>query len=340
MRIEIAAFTDRGEALAGELAGNLRNDGDRANVSRCGRALPLRQWAADRFARADALIFVGSIGIAVRAVSPFLASKTSDPAVVVVDDHGRFAVALLSGHLGGANELAERVAVLIGAVPVVTTATDNAGVFQVDVWAKKAGLAIANPERIKNVSAKLLAGQSVGLRSAFPVAGVLPPGVVLRDGDADIVVDVRTSPAPEGLRLVPPAVVLGVGCRKNVGAETIDAAFESFRRAAGIFPSAFAKVCSADLKKDEPGLRAFCEKRSLPFETFSSDALAALAGEFTASDFVASVAGVDNVCERSAVAGSGGGELAVRKRVNGGVAMAAAVRAYTVSFNPSDGEGE
>ena len=339
MRIELACFTERGRDLGTRLVQKLGEGGDAARLERCGAGgVPLRQWIAERFRDADALIFVGAAGIAVRAVAPEIVSKTSDPAVVVVDDCGRFAVALLSGHIGGANALAKRIADLIGAVSVITTATDGNGVFAIDTWAKRNGLAIRNPERIKAVSAKLLAGERVAVRSAFPIAGAPPPGLVLTQGDCDVLVDISQTVDSAALFLIPPVAILGLGCRKGTASETIERAFEAFCKTSDLCPEAFAKVCSIDLKKEEPGLLAFCEKHSLPLETFTAGELAKVDGDFSASAFVQAVTGVDNVCERSAVFG-GGGSLLIGRTVIDGVTMAAAVREYAVNFG-DDGDGE
>lgn len=113
------AFTDTGFALAKRLAATLPG-----SVARCGQdGTSLAEWTGAQFVQSDALIFVGAAGIAVRAIAPHCKSKTTDPAVVVVDECGRFAVPILSGHLGGANDLARAIAAVCGAVPVITTAT-------------------------------------------------------------------------------------------------------------------------------------------------------------------------------------------------------------------------
>ena len=126
------AFTETGLALAKRLSAALPG-----SVARCGQdGVSLAEWASAQFVQSDALIFVGAAGIAVRAIAPHCKSKTTDPAVVVVDECGRFAVPILSGHLGGANDLARAIATVCGAVPVITTATDAHGIFAVDEWAK------------------------------------------------------------------------------------------------------------------------------------------------------------------------------------------------------------
>ena len=137
------AFTEKGMALAHRLARALPG-----SVSRCGAGgVRLAEWTSTQFAQADALIFVGAAGIAVRAIAPHCKSKATDPAVVVLDECGRFAVPLLSGHLGGANALARALAEACGAIPVITTATDANGVFAVDEWAKAQGCAGAGADQ-------------------------------------------------------------------------------------------------------------------------------------------------------------------------------------------------
>ena len=333
MRIEIACFTARGETLGNALLRGLEARGDAVALTRCGRdGESVGEWARRNFTDADALLFVGAVGIAVRAVAPFVVSKTSDPAVVVVDETGKFVVPVLSGHIGGANRLAEFVAGMVGATAVVTTATDLNRVFAADSWAAEKGYAILNPRAIKTVSSRLLNGEPVRMRCAFPVRGGVPEGVILADGDdVDVTVDVRPPPAG-ALGIVPPALTLGVGCRRGATEEDIAACFGVLRDNGGWASEAFGGVYSIDVKRDEPGLIAFAGKMGLPFVTFDAASLAEVVGDFAGSEFVTKTVGVDNVCERSAVLGSGGGKLVTGKTVWNGVAMAAALGEVTIDF--------
>ena len=204
------AFTAKGEALARRLAEALPG-----SVSRCGGDVTLKGWTAEHFAQDEALIFVGAVGIAVRAIAPHCRSKAADPAVVVVDEGGNFAVPLLSGHLGGANALARALAKACGAVPVITTATDVNGLFAVDLWAKAQNCAVLEPERIKRVSGALLAGQTVRYWSPWPVAGEPPAGVEKTDAPEAADFALTLTPQGEALHLVPRIGVLGVGCRRR-----------------------------------------------------------------------------------------------------------------------------
>ena len=324
----------------------------------------LRAWTALAWEASDALLFVGAAGIAVRAIAPHVASKASDSAVVAIDEAGRFAVPLLSGHLGGANELAQTVARVAGAIPVITTATDVRGVWAVDTWARRAGLAVSNPEAIKRVSARLLSGGRVALYSDMPISGQPPEGVDIASdrARADIVVSpfaganagasvcaadttgvvvpagetgkpagVRAqAPAPEPLRLVVPCIVAGIGCRRGACAEAIEEAFLLACGQAGISPSAVLEAATIDVKAHEEGLLAFCRARNIPLATYSAKELSQVEGSVSPSDFVRATVGVDNVCERAALAD--GGKLIFPKLAHGGVTVAFSKVTIELSF--------
>ena len=332
MKVGIIAFSEKGLLLGKKLMGYFNSIGSHASITRCKNGA-LETWAAAHFVSDDALIFIGSAGIAVRAVAPYLKSKLSDPAVVAIDELGAYCIPLLSGHIGGANELALEIARLLKAVPIVTTATDCNGVFSVDTWAKKQGFAIINPEGIKGISSRLLAGGTVRLNSKFPVEDTPPAGIELTDGPGDILVTWRTRGEADVLRLVPPVVTLGVGCKKGVDTEALEAAFLLALAKANCHSAAVKQVCSIDLKANEPGLLEFCRRHSFSFQTFSASSLADVSGEFSSSAFVRSVTGVDNVCERSAILGSGEkGRLLTHKNAAYGVTTALAIEPYVIRF--------
>ncbi|MBO4365861.1 MAG: hypothetical protein J5804_06180, partial [Eggerthellaceae bacterium] len=170
-RVGLIAFTRQGCLLAAHLAEQLGDFGymsraygperfaEECDVLSYGR---LASWTAEHFASDDALVFVGASGIAVRAIAPHVRDKFSDPAVVSVDEAGRFAVSLLSGHVGGANSLARFIAATTGGQAVVSTATDVNGLFAVDEWAMRHGMVIVERVLAKQVSARLLEGAPVG----------------------------------------------------------------------------------------------------------------------------------------------------------------------------------
>ena len=327
--IAYLSFTERGRALAEKLRAAL---GGEAACTRDG--VRLKDWTASHFPTARALVYVGAAGIAVRAVAPHLASKTSDPAVIAVDESGQFAIPLASGHLGGANALAREIARVTGGAAAVTTATDVSGVFAVDEWARTQGCAVANAARIKEVSGKLLAGELITVRSAYPIDGEAPAGVALADTDApDVWVDIRPY---DGLTVVPRTLTLGVGCRRGIARETLEARFTAFCARCGVLPEAVVAAATIDLKADEAGLLAFCANHGWKLQTYTAAELSAVRGTFTASDFVAETTGVDNVCERAAALSSGGALLA-RKFAGDGVTFALAEQPIRLNWGEDNG---
>lgn len=316
------AFTDKGFALAQRLAQALGGTADRS-----GQPLSLQAWTQAHFATDRALLYVGAAGIAVRAVAPWLQSKTTDPAVVVVDECARFAIPLVSGHLGGANDLARRVAELCGAQAVITTATDRNDVFAVDEWARCQHCAVLHPDCIRKVSGALLAGKTVRLKTEYPITGIPPQGVEVVQGPAyDIYLGY--APQPDSvLWLVPRRIVLGIGCRKGTAAESLEQLFQS----SGILPQAVCAVASIDLKAEEAGLLAFCQRHDWPLQVYSAAELAQVQGNFSGSAFVEKTTGVDNVCERAAVRCSGG-TLLCPKKAAAGVTLAAACKPLNLDW--------
>lgn len=292
---------------------------------------PSQNFYGEQFAWADALIFVGSCGIAVREIAPHLADKRSDPAVLAVDELSQYVIPLLSGHIGGANELALRLAKALGSLPVITTATDINKRFSVDAWAARRGYVIGNISAAKAVSAAILE-RDVPLLSDFALASPLPAGVIAGEwGEVGVYVGYRKkTPFDRTLQIVPRALHVGVGCRRGTGAEAILAAVGSALDENGLDERAVKIVASIDLKKDEPGLLSACESSKWPLAFYTARELSQVRGEFTASDFVASVTGVDNVCERAALLNAS--ELIVRKTILNGVTVAVAAENVEVSF--------
>ena len=324
MNLYYLAFSARGLALAQKLADALGGQ-----ALRCGGPVTLAGWTAEHFRPGAGLVYIGACGIAVRAVAPHLVSKTADPAVVAVDEQGRFAVPLASGHLGGANALARAIAGVCGAAPVLTAATDAGGFFPVDDWARAQGCAVVNPERIKAVSGRVIAGAPLRLRSDWPIAGDPPPGVEPADPSAPCDAALTLAdPGPGVLWLAPRVLALGVGCRRGASADALEAALDRLRKETGLPVQAVCLVCTIHRKAGEPGLLAFCAAHGWPLRSFSAERLGAVRGEFSASAFVARTVGVDNVCERAAVLGAEGGPLLIPKQAGGGVTLALAAKAF------------
>ncbi len=316
-------------------------------VVKC-RALPERNEAGslaeitgEWFEKADALIFICAAGIAVRSIAPYIRHKSSDPAVLVIDETGKFCISLLSGHTGGANALSERAAGLLkerGTVPVITTATDREGRFAADEFAGRNHLAVTDYSLAKEISVRILQGEAIGFTSELPTEGKLPEE--LRAGSKmkiGILVSGRIPKTPvyeKTLQLVPKVFCVGIGCKRNTPEEKIEQAIHLCFQENHLLQDGIRCLASIDLKKQEKGIMAWCEKRKIPFFTYSAEELKRVEGEFTASEFVEEVTGVENVCERSAVLGAGEGKdpekedrtdcLIVRKKCYHGVTVAVA----------------
>lgn len=344
-------FTLTGCHTGEKLKKNLEKEGHAVSLATKSMYLPesikesTKEWAGMQFPVSDGIIFIGAAGIAVRSIAPYVQSKKSDPAVVVVDECGRFVISLLSGHLGGANALAHQAAKILNAIPVVTTATDLQGKFAVDVFAKKNNCHIFRMKEAKEVSAALLAGEKVGFYSEFPWEGKLPEGLVLYEEDQAIrpsvgiavTIHKDCSPFEKTTHVVPPAVTLGMGCRKNKEAEAIEKAALSCLEEMKIYPAAVGHLASIDIKKEEPGLLALAQKMKIPFWTFSGEELLKVKGDFTGSSFVSQTVGVDNVCERSALKAaqelsSANSRLIQRKKAQAGVTTALALGEWRICF--------
>ena len=338
MKAALISLTEKGRALSAKIAEN-------AAFLECRRFCfhkhsdpaasdfySISQLTAEIFSGYEALIFICACGIAVRSVAPHVRSKTTDPAVVVIDDCGKFVIPVLSGHLGGANELSRRLAELIGAQPVITTATDTGSHFSPDSFASANGLIITDMSAAKAAASAVLDGERIGLVSEYDCINV--PEEVSSGADHRIGIFVGSAhrePFPVTLRLVPRNVVLGIGCKRGTDCETIERTVLAALKSAGIEMERVCGVATIDLKKDEEGLLRFCKNHGLELNTFSAEELMSTGGDFSSSEFVKSVTGADNVCERSAVLLSGG-RLIMGKTAANGVTAAAAEKPLILDF--------
>lgn len=359
-QVSILSFSEQGQFLAKQIVTWVESHGAVAQAQRCPDG-GLQAWTAEHFEQSSALIFVGASGIAVRAISPYLHAKTIDPAVLVVDETGQFVIPLVSGHLGGANQLAEELAEALKATAVVTTATDRCQLWAVDNWTRAYGYHILNPEAIKRVSSRILAGQGVKIYSDFPIKGKLPLCLTeTKDpSEADIYVSWKDaggqgrafvpndcispcSPArevrvqapmkPSCLRILVPSVVVGVGCQKGVPAALVSQAIEKALDRMDCNPLALCGLASIDLKAKEAGILEANEFWNLPYVTFTADQLKNVPGDFHHSDFVEKITGVDNVAERAAVLAAKQGQLIQPRLAGEGVTVALALKKVTLTF--------
>lgn len=322
----------------------------------------LNQWVRTQFANNNAIIFIGAVGIAVRSIAKCVDNKLSDSPVIVIDEKGDFVIPILSGHVGGANEIALMLAELLDACPVITTATDKNNAWAADVFAKKNKLNILNKDRIKTVNAKSLEGKKIKLilpketeldlkfdENIFDIMrkDILPENDEEDKADeadmadnADVIVlnrsgknidsilnDIEKNYDNIPLILSPKEYIIGIGCKKNKTVLEIEKAIMDSLDNNNLSVNSIAYLASIDLKKDEQGILDFADRNKIEFVTFSCEELASEDGTFEESEFVKEKTGVGNVCERAAIrACIYGGSLIQMKTVYDGITIAIAKR--------------
>lgn len=372
MRVAVVALTGGGAATAARLASRL--PGSNLNGDRSGAASRYRveqvkvflpeklrsgNFAADyydcptgellrrTFHDFQGLVLIMAAGIAVRSLAPLLQGKERDPAVVVMDERGQFAVSLLSGHLGGANDLARAVASVLGAVPVITTSTDVRGHLAVDVLARDLGVKLEPVKQLVAVNSAIARGSRIMLISQIP----LPLGkdhqlwqdscwqvdisredlwlraeAALAKGAIPVLLTCKQGP-DRFLYLRPLSIVAGVGCRKGIAADEILKAVRDAFSLAGISPLSLRKTVSIEAKAHEEGiLRAAAELR-VETEFYPAETLSKILSQhqgLAQSEFVNTQMGVGGVCEPASLAGCRQGKLILGKQANQGVTVALA----------------
>ncbi|MGY0066533.1 precorrin-3B C(17)-methyltransferase [Streptomyces sp. QTS137] len=256
------------------------------------------------FAQCERIVCFLATGAVVRLVAPLLEDKTSDPGVVCVDEAGRFAVSLVGGHGGGANELAREVAGVLGAEPVVTTATDAVGLAGLDTL----GLPVEGD--VAAVSRALLDGEAVALRA--DVTWPLPPLPLAGEGAYTVrLTDRVVGPRAGEVVLRPPTLVVGVGASKGAPADEVLALVEGALRDAGLSAASLARLATVDAKAGEPGIVETARLLEVPLVTYAAEELARVDVP-NPSDAPLAAVGTPSVAEAAALAG--GGELLVPKR--------------------------
>lgn len=327
MNIAIVTVTHNGQEVAKRILENSRND--KLQFTHC----ELKNTDCGLlFKNYEGIIFVCACGIAVRKIAPYIRSKVTDPAVIVIDEQGKFVISLLSGHLGGANVLAKRIAESIGAIPVITTATDIGGKFSPDSFAKANHLVILEMAVAKAIASRMVEGEKIALSSDYPYSN--RPEQFFDDTLTDIGIcisaDKNRMPFAKTLHLIPKNIVLGVGCKKNTASDV----FENFiLQKFSEYNLSLFRICeivSVDLKRNEKALQEFSEKYRIPLKFYSAEELQKVKGSFEHSEFVLQTTGVDNVCERSAL--YYGGKLLISKQCGNGVTLAVGEKDVTIDF--------
>jgi cobalt-precorrin 5A hydrolase len=329
-RALVEALGDAADLFVSEKMKSLAPPGARAFP------LPMGPLLADTFAAYDCHVFIISVGAVVRMVAPLLVNKKVDPAVVCVDDAARFAICVLSGHVGRGNAFTDRVAGILGATSVVTTASDAIGTLTVDILGRELGWALDDPDRhvtrgcaaVVN-AAPVLVVQETGEPHFWPLARALPEGVryaTSLDGvdprawEILLVVsdrDVRRShPAhwENAIVLRPKSLVLGLGCDRGATTEMVARGVDAMLAASGLSARAVKGIATIDKKADEVALLALSEARGWPLVTYTAEELDRTPGIENPSDTVLRFVGTRGVAEPAALRAAGAAKLVVPKQ--------------------------
>ncbi|MFH1650515.1 MAG: precorrin-3B C(17)-methyltransferase [Chloroflexota bacterium] len=320
----------------------------------------VKDVVTDIFRRYRNMVLIMATGSAVRLLADEVRDKHHDPAVVTVDDAGTFAISLLSGHIGGANALAEKVALLLDAQPVITTASDVGGTIAMDLLGREFGWKIEDDSRLTLASAALVNGEPVGVYQDagepdwWHRADPLPDNITvyptlegLQKTDSAVAVLITDRLLDEtllhslpDLTLIyrPKSLVLGIGCNRGTTSEAIEAAVVQALSDNELSPKCIRAIATIDLKKDEAGLLEFARAWGLPVEYHAREALRETGFPSAPSAAALRHAGTPSVCEAAALLSSRASGLLVPK-AGFGRAVTVAVARYSFAGSPQTGKG-
>lgn len=333
MRLAVISFTNAGKELGEKLARVMDGDHEVELFHKGMWEGSLDRLVARLWEEFDGIIFISAAGIASRLIAPHLRNKLVDPAVICMDDTGRFAIPILSGHYGGANEMARQIAASTGASPVITTATDNRGIQAPDMFAKDNGYVVENPESLARITSMMVNGEPVGFYGEFgpsieygelvhlngeDLKNCMLPGVIAVSNRLGIEI-----PGIPNLVLRPPNINLGLGCRKEVsGGRIIDFIYEVLSEE-GLSPLSVGNIGTIELKRNEPGIIEAAEHFGCGLKIFSGEDISKVQDMFMKSDFVKNTVGVNSVSAPAAYLM--GGNLIREKAVKNGITLSVSV---------------
>lgn len=319
MKLAVYSFTDAGRTIAEKLRA----------LSDCTICFSGPKHLAEDFTSMDGLVFISASGIAVRLIAPLIQSKHTDPAVIVLDDAGRFTISLLSGHLGGANALAEKIADLLGNTAVITTASDNRGMEGLDLFAQRAGLFVDDYDQLKRVMTYLVNGKRVALYSEiadepFGIRFIKMSDFESEDIDYWLIISVKKIKTKKpACFLIPKRLYVGVGCKKNTPVLAVRSAIEAACHQTGVDCRGIAQIATIELKKNEAAIIDAANFFHCALHIYSNEKVNGIElADEDKSDFVFKTAGVYAVSLPCAKLS--GGKLLVKKFIRDGVTVSIA----------------
>ena len=269
----------------------------------------------EKFSQYDGHIFIMASGIVIRKIANLIGTKDKDPAVLLIDEGKHFVISLLSGHLGGANELTYSLANILKLVPVITTSSDVTGKIAVDTISQKINAELEDLKSAKDVTSLIVNGQKVNI--------LLPKNVKVSDkNSADGFILVSNKKNIEYTRIYPKNLILGIGCKKDTKAEDILSAIENCLDKNNLDIKSVKKIATVDVKENEQGLINAAKFLNLDLEIVSRDKIKKIQNQFEGSDFVEKTIGVRAVSEPVALLSSAGnGKFLVMKEIYNGITI-------------------
>lgn len=325
--IGIISVTEKGDILAKQLSkalnGNLYLKVEIEDFK-------LSKVTEEAMGKHKGVIFISSTGIAVRAIAPYLKGKDKDPGVVVVDVSNNYSISLISGHIGGANDLALEVSKILNNTPIITTATDNLGVVAPDMIAMKNSLVIESLKKAKTIAMLLVNGEVIGFKDDRNLIDI-PRGYKKLENIEENSVWITNKVMSENnlnndkldsnkiLRLIRKDIVLGIGCRRGIESERLEEFVMKILHENNIDPRSVLKIGSIDVKKDEKAIKDLKDRLECEFKTFSKDEILKIQHKFEGSDFVEKTLGVRSVSEPSVELM--GGDIIISKIKSNGMTL-------------------
>lgn len=335
MKIAILSISDKGNVLAQCLLEKLKDDSIVMSVDHYHKNV--KNVIRNVFNEYDAIIAIMASGIIIRSIAPFITSKTSDPAILNIDDNGKFVVSMLSGHLGGANKLTNKIAELIGGTPVITTSTDVNNRLGIDTLANDLYFSIESYENILPINKAILEGREVifelNKRSDFTFLyeyinnNTLEIDVFINFSNEVPIDQINVIIDDKSLILKKQNLIVGIGCRKGKSKEEIEKGILDALKTLNLSINRVNQISSADVKKNEDGLLDLAKSYNIPITFIESDAIKNFSfDDISESEFVKSKFGIGGVCEPSALILAGeDSKLIYKKTAFNGVTIAIAL---------------
>lgn len=286
----------------------------------------LKAFIEENFHRYDIWGFIMATGIVVRLTKDLIQDKKTDPGIVVLDQKGKFAISLLSGHLGEANNYTQQLAKLTSGQPVITTASDVMGTISIDLFAKRHDCAIVNFTQAKCITAKIVNGDKILLQSRYPLKEPLPKNIAVNKEYAGvkgkIIMTNKMVPfKKDTVRLFKKNIVLGIGCRKDIPSKRLIQWIREVMNQHKLSIHSLKKIASVEIKKEEGALLEASTAFGVPFEVFSIEEIQKVEWLFDGSSFVKQTIGVSAVSEPCGYLASGCGKKLLKKQNKNGMTL-------------------